>query len=169
MGLDSGHGFDANDMTGATKVALLGQTVAKSLFGDTDPLDQVIRIRKVPFTVVGVLERKGQNLFGQDQDDVILVPLSSARKRVLGGLQAKQRAVNTIWVKVREGYDMKVAESQIRDVLRQRHACSRARMTTSSCATFRRSCRPGKPHRGYSRCFLRRSPRCRCWWAASAS
>ena len=120
-GLTSGHGFDANDMTGATKVAVLGQTVAKSLFGDTNPLDQVIRIRKVPFTVVGVLERKGQNLFGQDQDDVILVPLSSARKRVLGGLQAKQRAVNTIWVKVREGYDMKVAESQVRDLLRQRH------------------------------------------------
>lgn len=119
--LTSGRGFDANDMSGATKVAVLGQTVATSLFGDTDPLDQVIRIRKVPFRVIGVLERKGQSLFGHDQDDVILVPLSSARKRVLGGLQAKQRAVNTIWVKVRQGYDMKVAEDQVRDLLRQRH------------------------------------------------
>ncbi|OGA13615.1 MAG: multidrug ABC transporter substrate-binding protein [Betaproteobacteria bacterium RIFCSPLOWO2_12_FULL_63_13] len=117
----SGRGFDAGDMSGAAKVAVLGQTVANSLFGDTDPLDQVIRIRKVPFRVIGVLERKGQSLFGQDQDDVILVPLTSARKRVLGGLHAKQRAVNTIWVKVRQGYDMKAAEDQIRDVLRQRH------------------------------------------------
>jgi len=120
-GLVSGRGFDANDMSGAAKVAILGQTVATSLFGDTDPLDQIIRIRKVPFRVIGVLERKGQSFFGQDQDDVILVPLTSARKRVLGGLQAKQRAVNTIWVKVRQGYDMKAAEDQLRDLLRQRH------------------------------------------------
>ena len=120
-GLITGRGFDANDMSGAAKVAILGQTVATSLFGDTDPLDQIIRIRKVPFRVVGVLERKGQSFFGQDQDDVILVPLTSARKRVLGGLHAKQRAVNTIWVKVRQGADMKVAEDQIRDLLRQRH------------------------------------------------
>ena len=119
--LVSGREFDANDLAGAGKVALIGQTVAKSLFGDTNPVDQVIRIRKVPFTVIGVLDRKGQNLFGQDQDDVVLVPITTARKRVLGGLQAKQRAVNTIWVKVREGHDMKVAEGQVRDVLRQRH------------------------------------------------
>jgi len=119
--LTAGRGFDATEMSGASKVAILGQTVAKSLFGDTDALEQVIRIRKVPFTVVGVLEKKGQNLFGQDQDDVVLVPITSARKRVLGGVQAKQRAVNTIWVKVREGYDIKLAEGQVRDVLRQRH------------------------------------------------
>jgi len=118
----AGHGFDPTDLAGATKVCLLGQTVARQLFAGADPVGQVIRIRRVPFTVIGVLEGKGQSLMGTDQDDLILMPLSTARKRVLGvGTLAKQRSVGTIWVKVREGYDMKAAEEQVRGLLRQRH------------------------------------------------
>ena len=117
----SGRGFEAADLTGSAKVALLGETVARNLFGDADPVGQAIRIRKVPFVVVGTLEPKGQSLMGQDQDDVILMPISSARNRVLGGNLAKQRAVGPIFVKIREGADMAEAESQIRTLLRQRH------------------------------------------------
>ncbi|MBI4608216.1 MAG: ABC transporter permease [Candidatus Rokubacteria bacterium] len=120
-GLVTGKPFTQQDVDGATKVALLGQTVAQNLFGDSDPLDQVIRIRKVPFTVVGILERKGQSTWGQDQDDIILMPLSTAKKKVMGVSQANARAVGAISIKVRDGNVMKETEQQIRDLLRQRH------------------------------------------------
>jgi len=120
--LAAGRLFDASDLAGATKVCLVGQTVARQLFGGVDPLGQLIRIRRVPFTVIGVLESKGQSMMGTDQDDLILMPISTARKRVLGASNlAKQRSVGTIWVKVREGYDMKAGEDQVRALLRQRH------------------------------------------------
>ena len=117
----SGKNFDAADITGAGKVVLLGETVARNLFGDGDPIGQIVRVRKVPMEVIGVLERKGQNLMGQDQDDVILMPISTARNRVLGGTQAKIRSVQSISVKVREGADMPQAEAEMRTLLRQRH------------------------------------------------
>ena len=116
-----GRGFESADMSSAAKVVLIGQTVAKNLFGDSNPLDQVIRVRKVPLTVIGVLEKKGQNMMGQDQDDVLLMPISTARKRVLGSTQAKSRNVGSIMVKVRQGADMGEAEQRMRELLRQRH------------------------------------------------
>jgi putative ABC transport system permease protein len=117
-----GRGFEQAEMNGGAKVALIGQTVAKNLFGAASPIDQVIRVRKVPLAIIGVLERKGQNMMGQDQDDVILMPISTARKRVLGAsAMAKSRAVGSITVKVRQGVDMKVAEDRMRELLRQRH------------------------------------------------
>ena len=120
--LAAGRLFDASDLAGATKVCLVGQTVARQLFGGADPLGQVIRVRRVPFTVIGVLEGKGQSMMGTDQDDLVLMPITTARKRVLGATNlAKQRSVGTIWVKVAEGYDMKTAEEQVRALLRQRH------------------------------------------------
>jgi putative ABC transport system permease protein len=118
----AGRAFEPSEMTGSGKVCLIGSTVARQLFGATDPIDQVIRIKRVPFTVIGVLETKGQSLMGTDQDDVIIVPLATARGRVLGSTsQAKQRAVGTIWVKAAEGYDTKQVEEQVRALLRQRH------------------------------------------------
>lgn len=116
-----GRGIEAQDVDGATKVAVLGQTTVLNLFGEVDPIGQIIRIKKVPFTVVGVLDRKGQSSWGQDQDDVILIPLSTAKKKVLGASQANPRAVGAISVKVRAGEDMAEAEEQIRALLRQRH------------------------------------------------
>ncbi|HEV8639991.1 MAG TPA: ABC transporter permease [Methylomirabilota bacterium] len=109
------------DVEGATKVALLGQTTALNLFGDADPLGQIIRIKKVPFTAVGVLSRKGQSSWGQDQDDVILIPISTSKKKVLGAPASNPRAVGSISVKIRPGEDMVEAEEQIRALLRQRH------------------------------------------------
>jgi putative ABC transport system permease protein len=117
----SGKIFEPSDVAGSAKVALLGDTVARNLFGDADPIGQVIRIRKVPITVIGTLEPKGQSLMGFDQDDVILMPISTVRNRVLGGSQVQRRAVGSISVKVRDGEDMLAVESEIRNLLRQRH------------------------------------------------
>jgi putative ABC transport system permease protein len=116
-----GKGFEPADVAGSAKVALLGDTVARNLFGDTDPVGQVIRIRKVPFIVIGTLEKKGQSLMGQDQDDVILMPISTARNRVLGQGAGRLRTVGSVSIKVRDGEDMKEVEGQIRELLRQRH------------------------------------------------
>ena len=116
-----GRLFSLEEIEGASKVALLGQTVASSLFGEGDPLGQVIRIKNVPFTVIGLLDRKGQTTFGQDQDDTVLIPLSTAKKKVLGASQANARSVGSIAVKVREARAMGDAELEIRGLLRQRH------------------------------------------------
>jgi putative ABC transport system permease protein len=92
--LQSGRIFEPAEMSGAGKVCVVGQTVVRELFGGADPVGQVIRIKRVPFTVIGVLENKGQSLMGTDQDDIILVPIATARSRVLGSASlAKQRAV----------------------------------------------------------------------------
>jgi putative ABC transport system permease protein len=119
--LATGRPLGPEDVDGATKVAVLGQTTALNLFGDSDPLGQIIRIKKVPFTVVGTLERKGQNTWGQDQDDVIVIPISTAKRKVLGRSNSNPRAVGAISIKVRPNEDMAEAEQQIRELLRQRH------------------------------------------------
>jgi putative ABC transport system permease protein len=117
----SGRPIGPEDVDGAGKIALLGQTTALNLFGDADPLGQIIRIKKVPFTVVGLLDRKGQNSWGQDQDDIIIIPISTAKKKVLGKSNSNPRAVTAISIKIRPGEDMAEAETQIRELLRQRH------------------------------------------------
>jgi len=119
--VEGGRALTLDDVDGALKVALLGQTTAQNLFGDAEPTGQIIRIRKVPFTVIGILGRKGQSSWGQDQDDVIMIPLSTAKKKVLGASQANPRAVGGISIKIRPGEDMSEAETQIRALLRQRH------------------------------------------------
>jgi putative ABC transport system permease protein len=120
-GITSGRMLGPQDVEGAAKVAVLGDTVWHSLFGDTDPIGETIRIKKVPFTVIGVLEPKGQSAFGQDQDDLILIPLSTAKKKVLGTNRSNPRSVGQISVRVRDAGLMAEAEEQIRGILRQRH------------------------------------------------
>ena len=109
-----GRPIGPEDVDGATKVVLLGQTTALNLFGDLDPLGQIVRIKKVPFTVIGLLDRKGQNSWGQDQDDVVVIPISTAKKKVLGKSNSNPRAVGAISVKIRAGEDMSEAEVQLR-------------------------------------------------------
>jgi putative ABC transport system permease protein len=118
--LASGRPFEASELQGAAKVVLIGQTVARELFGEQDPLDQVIRLRGVPVTVIGVLARKGQNSWGSDQDDIAIVPISTFRNRVQGDAAGRLKRVGTISVKVRDGHDMKSAEANIAELLRQR-------------------------------------------------
>jgi putative ABC transport system permease protein len=115
----SGRPFTQQDVDGATKVCLLGKTVVDNLFGGMDPIGQIIRIKKVPFTVVGVLGSKGQTTFGQDQDDTIFVPLTTAQKRLFG--MQFPGMVRVIAVQAKEPELMKEAEDQINALLRQRH------------------------------------------------
>jgi putative ABC transport system permease protein len=117
----SGRALTPQDVESAAKVVMLGQSVVRSLFGEADPVGETVRIRRVPHEVVGVLERKGQSMVGQDQDDVVLIPISTARKRVLGGQQVKSRSVGAITVKVQDGGDVAAVEQEMRDLLRQRH------------------------------------------------
>jgi putative ABC transport system permease protein len=118
--VDEGQPFTTADVDAAAKVALLGKTVAGNLFNGEDPVGKVIRIKNVPFTVSGTLAAKGQSPTGQDQDDVILLPISSAKKKVIGSSQANAASVGQIMVQARDGMTA-VALEQITDVLRQRH------------------------------------------------
>ncbi len=115
-----GRTFDDADLRGKAKVALVGETVAQMLFGGTDPTGQTIRVKSVPFTIVGLLESKGQNVMGQDQDDVVLLPMGAARGRILGQW-LKPDSVQNMHVKMANGTDMQAAEEDIKALLRQRH------------------------------------------------
>ena len=119
--LRSGRPFDAAELAGSAKVVWLGATVARELFGDQDPVEQTVRLRGIPMAVVGVLSPKGQNSMGQDQDDVVMLPLGTLRNRVWGGdATSRLKRVGSISVKVREGQDMGVVEERIKELLRQR-------------------------------------------------
>lgn len=117
--LSSGRSFTQQDVKSATKVCLLGQTVVDNLFGSIDPIGQVVRIKKIPFTVVGVLETKGQSAQGQDQDDTIYVPVTTAQKKLFG--TSFPGMVRTMMVKAKSAEDLGPAEKQINELLRQRH------------------------------------------------
>ena len=116
-----GRGIEAEEYDRGAQVVLLGETVARMLFDEVDPIGETIRVRNVPFRIVGVLARKGQTTGGQDQDDVVVAPLRAAQQRVFGVNRANARAVGSITVKVRDGEDTAQAEEQIRALLRQRH------------------------------------------------
>jgi putative ABC transport system permease protein len=120
--LAEGRFFEAAEINGAAKVAIIGRTVAANLFGDASPIDQTVRIRTVPLTVVGVLAAKGQSPNGSDLDDILVMPITTARNRVLGATAlAKSRSVGSIQIKLRDGADSKLAEDRVRELLRQRH------------------------------------------------
>jgi putative ABC transport system permease protein len=116
-----GHAFTNQDVDSAAKVALLGQTVVTNLFGGSDPVGQVIRIKNVPFTVAGVLSSKGQSPWGQDQDDVIVIPISTAKRDITGTSHANARAVNNLMVQALAPNLMSEAQREITALLRQRH------------------------------------------------
>ncbi len=119
--IEAGRLFTADESQRGGQVALLGLTVRNQLFGEDDPIGHTIRVKNVPFEVIGVLARKGQSAQGQDQDDAIFLPLQSARQRVIGSSRAKTRSVGSIMVKIREGEDLADAEGEIKSLLRQRH------------------------------------------------
>jgi putative ABC transport system permease protein len=117
--LSSGRAMTDDDVKSATKVALLGQTVVDNLFGGIDPIDQVIRIKKIPFKVIGVMVSKGQSMVGQDQDDVVYVPITTAQKKLFG--TSFPGMVRMITIKAISFEALSNAESQITELLRQRH------------------------------------------------
>jgi putative ABC transport system permease protein len=112
----SGAGFSEQDIRSANKVAVIGKTTAQQVFGDDDPVGQVIRVRNVPFMVTGVLKSKGLSLMGNDQDDVLIVPYTTAMKRLTG--DTKLRGIN---VQAANEKVMARVQDQIISLLRQRH------------------------------------------------
>ena len=112
----SGENFTARDVLVAEKVALLGQTVAKTLFPDQDPVGQIIRVKSLPFRVVGVLSPKGQGQWGQDQDDVIIAPYTTVQKKLAGITYIQQIALSATSSDIVEK-----AATDITHLLRQRH------------------------------------------------
>jgi putative ABC transport system permease protein len=120
--IEQGRGFSEEESRRGGQVAILGQSVVRELFGaGADPVGAQIRVKNVPFDVIGVMAKKGQSMMGSDQDDVVLLPLQTARQRVVGTSRAKNRSVNQIMVKVREGEDLAATEEEMRRLLRQRH------------------------------------------------
>jgi len=114
-----GRSFTEPEVNGAVKVAVLGQSVVDNLFGTEDPLGWIIRIKKVPFTVVGVLARKGPSPRGDDQDDVVYIPLTTSQKKVFGSSLPK--TVRIILVQAQAMELMAEAEKQVNELLNQRH------------------------------------------------
>jgi len=110
--------FSERDVAGAEKVCVLGTTVAARLFQTADPLQQIVRIRNIPFRVIGVLEKKGANIVGDDQDDILLMPYSTARKRLVGN---GFKGVHAILVSARSVDGMSATEREIRHLLADRH------------------------------------------------
>jgi putative ABC transport system permease protein len=118
--LEQGRIFEPEELTGGAQVALLGQTLAAKLFSDVDPIGQVLRVGSVPFQIIGLLTKKGQSAFGQDQDDVLLIPLVTGQR--LGNRnQVKSRSVGAIYVKVREDESVSDVQEEVTSLLRQRH------------------------------------------------
>jgi putative ABC transport system permease protein len=116
----SGRMFDERETRQGRKVAVIGPTVARELFGEADPLGRRMRVRNVPFEIVGVLESKGQSGFGQDQDDVVLAPLPAVRSRIVGrGIRAD--SVNTIYVKAIDEDSLDQVQEDLTNVLRDQH------------------------------------------------
>ena len=114
-----GTAFTDSDLRAATRVAVIGRTVAQNLFGDEDPVGKTFRIGQAPFTVLGVLSPKGQNLEGRDQDDLVVMPLTTAQRRVFG--TAFQGSVRQILVKASAPEVMPALEKNMEALLRQRH------------------------------------------------
>ena len=117
--LSAGYPFSDSDVRAATRVALLGQTVVKNLFGDEDPVGKTIRIKKSPYQVVGVLTLKGQSLDGRDQDDSVLIPVTTAQRKLFGS--QFQGTVRLIMAQANSAQDMPAAERSMNLLLRQRH------------------------------------------------
>ena len=116
----AGDFFTERDEATAQRVAVLGQTVVQNLFGlGVDPVGETIRIRDVPFRVVGSLSAKGQTAFGQDQDDVVLMPFSTAERRTLGAKILG--SVDMIFVKASASDQIETATEQINALLHERH------------------------------------------------
>jgi len=117
--LVAGNAFTDSDVRSATRVALIGKTAAENLFGDEDPVGKTLRIRQSPFVIVGVLATKGQGMDGRDQDDSLIVPLTTAQRQVFG--TQFPGSVRMIMVQTTRQDIMPAVEKSMTELLRQRH------------------------------------------------
>jgi putative ABC transport system permease protein len=117
--LASGYPFSESDVRSGARVALVGRTVVRNLFGSDDPVGKTIRIKQSPFLVIGVLAAKGQSLNGQDQDDTVLIPVTTAQRKVFGS--QFPGTVRFVMAQANSAQTMASAEREMTDLLRQRH------------------------------------------------
>jgi len=116
--IETGRGFSKDDNNNASKVALIGSTVATELFGDVNPIDKTVRVGNVPFKIIGTLKSKGQ-MGPMDQDDLLFIPLSTAQRKVFG--TDFPGSVNQIIIKAQSVDDTQIAVNDIKVILRARH------------------------------------------------
>jgi len=118
--LSDGYAFSESDLRSATRVALIGKTIAQNIFGENiDPIGKTIRIKQSPFVVLGVLDSKGQTLDGRDQDDTIIVPLTTAQRKLFGN--QLPGSVRQIMVQAESDNTMTMVEEGLNSLLNQRH------------------------------------------------
>jgi putative ABC transport system permease protein len=120
-GIVNGSFFTQQDVQGASKVCVLGQTVVEQLFGDDDPVGQFVRVRSLSCQVLGVLARKGQSQMGQDQDDLILMPYTTVRRKLFNAGGAQANAVSRILMTATSAGTTGTAQREVMALLRQRH------------------------------------------------
>ncbi len=114
-----GRNFYKEELKNSSKVAIIGNTVASELFGDVNPVNKTIRIGNVPFKIIGLLKPKGQNGMGQDEDDIVFIPILTAQKKVFGS--SFPGTVNMITVKAANDNILNDVEQQINEIIRRRH------------------------------------------------
>ena len=120
--LVAGRNFNKAEIESGAKVAVIGQVLAEQLFGGPARLGDTLRIGSVPFTIIGVLDKKGQSTWGDSRDDVAVIPLATARSRVIGSRSGVNRqALDFIIVKFYDSGALETIKQQIKEVLRQRH------------------------------------------------
>jgi putative ABC transport system permease protein len=114
--LADGAPFTSQDVRSANKVCVIGRTTATQIYGNENPIGQILRVKEVPFTITGILTPKGLSTQGVDQDDIVIMPYTSAMKRVIGGT-----TLRNINVQIADPQQLEAAEQQIIALLRQRH------------------------------------------------
>lgn len=117
--IEAGRNFIPEDIKNNTKVTIIGNTVASELFGDMNPINKTIRIGNIPFKVIGLLKTKGQSGMGQDQDDLVFIPITTAQKKVFG--TNFPGTVNMITVKAQDDEIIEKTQNDIEEILKYRH------------------------------------------------
>ena len=120
VGISEGRGLSEADVRTAARVIILGPTVATRLFGDYDPVGETIRVNRIPFTIIGVLEAKGSS-FGNDNDDVAVIPITTARQRFIGDTLAGPDDLHVLFVGFQDGVNLSDAKEDMTGLLRKRY------------------------------------------------
>jgi hypothetical protein len=168
-GVTAGREMTPEDNSRAAKVVLLGTTMLEKLFGDTDPIDTTVRIRDVPFTVIGLLDRKGQSVWGDDQDDVALVPLTTRGSNLSESVARARGWCTTLPLSSRKACRRRTRWRRSAICCASATGCSPTKKKPSSSETSPRRRMSKKRPRARCRCCSRPWPRCRSSWAASGS
>jgi putative ABC transport system permease protein len=131
---DEGRMIDNGDVNAASRVVVLGQTVAGKLFGSFDPLGQLVRINRVPFTVIGVLEAKGSNL-GNDNDDLVLIPINTLRQRLLEGPSKGPDDIHLAFVGFEDEPSLIAGQKEIKKLLSERYRVGKGKINPFTVRT----------------------------------